>query len=131
MLKLTKSSRFSSKQHYFFRYILRKNLQIDFQFFIQTPFIQTPRTGGEYTNDSNGMCRNGQGNHAYANGKVYSGNWKDDNIHGQGCLTFPNGSKYEVQYHYFIFVDWSKGESYLSHAPLRKFKNIPLINQNW
>ena len=50
--------------------------------------------GGEYTNDNSGVCRNGQGTHTWANGRVYSGGWKEDKIHGQGCLTFPNGSKY-------------------------------------
>jgi len=50
---------------------------------------------GEYTQDAKGLCRNGQGCHKNANGKVYKGAWKDDKMSGQGRLEFPNGSAYE------------------------------------
>ena len=30
----------------------------------------------------------------YADGVKYIGDWKDDNKHGQGTVTWPNGDKY-------------------------------------
>jgi len=92
-------------------------------------FPNGDKYSGEYTNDANGMCRNGQGTHTYANGKVYVGAWKGDKIHGQGCLSFPNGSKYEG-----AFVDnafngdgvyfWEDGSKFKG-----KFSNNKLVGQ--
>ena len=42
-------------------------------------------------NDYRGRC---SGTYTYANGGTYTGEWKDNSLHGHGTLTFPNGDKY-------------------------------------
>eukprot|EP00116_Pleurobrachia_bachei_P003998 sb/3464260/ len=80
-------------------------------------FPNGDKYSGEYTSDGNGMCRNGQGTHTYANGKVYTGTWRDDVMNGTGSLTFANGSKYEGEFQDNAFngqgvYTWEDGSQY-------------------
>ncbi len=44
--------------------------------------------GSEYTGSLDGYIRSGTGTLTYANGDVYTGEWKNDEIHGQGRFEY-------------------------------------------
>ena len=48
------------------------------------------RYSGQWKNDR----MHGSGAYTYANGNTYTGEWKEDNINGFGTMTYANGEKY-------------------------------------
>ena len=51
--------------------------------------------GDQYTGEWKNNHIHGQGTFTYADGDKYEGEWKDDKMHGQGTYTFINGKKIE------------------------------------
>ena len=43
-------------------------------------------------------CVNGRGEYIFANGAIYTGEWKDSKQHGQGTYSFASGAEYVGEY---------------------------------
>jgi hypothetical protein len=52
------------------------------------------RPDGQYVGHFKNGKKHGQGAVTFANGSKYAGQFKHDNYHGQGTLTLPTGEKY-------------------------------------
>jgi hypothetical protein len=69
---------------------------------------------GELNNEGK---KHGQGVYRWANGRVYVGQWCDDQMHGEGEETWPNGSRYRGQFqanrrHGHGVFTWPDGKKY-------------------
>ena len=53
---------------------------------------------GVYVGEEKDDKRHGQGTLTFSDGSKYVGEWKDGKYNGQGTLTFPNGTKYVGEY---------------------------------
>tara|TARA_Y100001935_G_scaffold247757_1_gene244065 strand:+ start:520 stop:924 length:405 start_codon:yes stop_codon:yes gene_type:complete len=63
-------------------------------------FIDGSKYIGEWKDDE----MHGQGTYTYANGDKYLGGWKDNKFHGQGIFTWANGNNERGYYMNGIFV---------------------------
>uniref|UniRef100_A0A665WCY8 MORN repeat containing 2 n=1 Tax=Echeneis naucrates TaxID=173247 RepID=A0A665WCY8_ECHNA len=62
-------------------------------------FPNGDRYEGECSRSASGaLMRNGVGKHTSANGIIYTGEWLEDRMHGQGTLRYPSGALYEGQF---------------------------------
>ena len=55
--------------------------------------------------------RNGRGIFYYQDGSYYSGNWKDNQMHGKGSLYYSNG-RLAYEGHWFMDSFHGKGKIY-------------------
>lgn len=94
-------------------------------------------TGNSYYGPWNRLGFNGRGMYRFADGPLYSGDFKDGHFHGHGILTFPNGNKIEgfwdmgiTQYMTFTFEDGLEYEMNgwgYCQEPDRRYVSISLL----
>lgn len=77
--------------------------------------------GSLYTGDFKENYFHGVGTHRWSNGKVYEGQWVKNEMHGKGRIKWPDGRSYEGEY--------DKGNSSTHLFPNQMF--YYLNNQNY
>ncbi|XP_076578022.1 MORN repeat-containing protein 2 [Chaetodon auriga] len=62
-------------------------------------FPNGDRYEGECSRSTSGvMMRSGAGKHTSAGGVIYTGEWREDKMHGRGTLQHPSGALYEGEF---------------------------------